>query len=101
MQRQRQACAGLRRLGSPCLLAIAGKRGRAKGPLGSRSGSRTTSASFGPLPTWFPAGPYVSGTKLPWNPNGIRTGRWIVATGGALKSCASITITSLVFVLES
>ena len=30
-----------------------------------------------------------SGTQLPWKPYGTRTGRWTVATSGAVNSCAS------------
>lgn len=94
MQRQRQACA---RLGA------CGQVGRAKeGRRTSWVEIRISYQECLPLPSGFrPSSPYASDTKLPWNPNGILTGRWIVATGGALKSWASITITSLVFVLAS
>src|SRR4030095_3045473 len=58
-------------------------------------------ASGGRAKTVPCAGYDGSGIQFPWNPNGTRTGRWIVATGAAEKSRASRITTSLRFASAS
>src|SRR5690606_1866107 len=57
-----------------------------------RSRVRAVGSGAGAEPA---GGDQARGTQLPWNPKGTRVGRWIVATGGAPKSRASTTMTSL------